>query len=263
MRKTGLILIVTIAVSLLYVVTIFAQPNLEVSGIMKGKDKRAMVNGEIVKEGDAISGAEVIEIGDDSVKFKYEGEFFTKKAEVESRRNTREGKGRENNIKAINDFKERVKKIDIDEKTKNKFKGIYSITKKIKGTIKIGIDHADLYKLIQEMSSEIEQVRDIADTNNEKEILYLYESSLKCYYDSLTLWQAIIEHNLNDKSKILPIKNKMIMDSLEPILDKYKIEKVPVVIHVKGEFYVIPKASLTYIWEEAGKYADAANSIVI
>jgi hypothetical protein len=86
MRKTGLILITAIAVSLLYVATIFAQPNLEVSGIMKGKDKRAMVNGEIVKEGDAVNGAEVIEIGDDFVKFKYEGEFFTKKAEVEYQR---------------------------------------------------------------------------------------------------------------------------------------------------------------------------------
>jgi hypothetical protein len=57
----------------------FAQPELKVEGILGGEKRLAVVNGEIIREGDSVDGAIVLEIGSDSVKFQYQGVVFIKK----------------------------------------------------------------------------------------------------------------------------------------------------------------------------------------
>jgi hypothetical protein len=55
---------------------VFARPNLKVGGVVAGDKPMAIVNGELVKEGDVISGAKVEKIGNNFVKFKYENEYI-------------------------------------------------------------------------------------------------------------------------------------------------------------------------------------------
>lgn len=54
-------------------------PALFVTGIFKGVPSMAIVNEEIVKEGDVIKGAKIIYIADSYVKFEYNGTTFTRK----------------------------------------------------------------------------------------------------------------------------------------------------------------------------------------
>ena len=68
-------------VNLIFLCVALAQPDLEVEGIFYEEKEQsyAIVNGEVVKAGSKINGAEIIEITKDSVKFKYENDFFVKR----------------------------------------------------------------------------------------------------------------------------------------------------------------------------------------
>jgi len=52
------------------------ESTLEVTGIMLGEESIAIINDEMVKTGDIIQGAKILEIGSDFVKFNLEGEEF-------------------------------------------------------------------------------------------------------------------------------------------------------------------------------------------
>lgn len=54
----------------------FARPNLKVGGVVAGGKPMAIVNGELVKEGDVISEAKVVKIGNNFVKFKYQNTYI-------------------------------------------------------------------------------------------------------------------------------------------------------------------------------------------
>jgi len=75
--------IITFIVSIVFICLKhgFAQPDLEITGIFYEDEAKsyAIVNGEIVKEGDTIDGAEVIEITEDSIKFQIDDEFIVRK----------------------------------------------------------------------------------------------------------------------------------------------------------------------------------------
>jgi len=58
---------------------VLARPQLEISGIIEEKEPLAVVNDKVVKRGDSIGGAQVIEITKDGVKFRYQGEVFFEK----------------------------------------------------------------------------------------------------------------------------------------------------------------------------------------
>ena len=49
---------------------ILSRPDLVISGIVKGKEPMAVINNEVVREGDTVNGVMVLEIHEDSVKFK-------------------------------------------------------------------------------------------------------------------------------------------------------------------------------------------------
>jgi hypothetical protein len=53
-----------------------ARPSLKVGGIVSGAIPMAIVNGELVKEGDVVLGAKVVKIGTNYVKFKFENEYI-------------------------------------------------------------------------------------------------------------------------------------------------------------------------------------------
>ena len=81
MNKKQLIVGGVIFVNLIFLCVALAQPDLKVEGIFleeKGQSY-AIVNGEVVKAGSKINGAEIIEITKDSVKFKYENDFFLRR----------------------------------------------------------------------------------------------------------------------------------------------------------------------------------------
>ena len=69
---------VIFAASCIFVAAASGEPDLEISGIIKDKNgSLAMINDQIVKEGDTISGAQVIKIEDEGVRFRFEQkEFF-------------------------------------------------------------------------------------------------------------------------------------------------------------------------------------------
>jgi hypothetical protein len=52
-------------------------PELEVTAIISGEEPTAIVNNMMVTEGDIVDGAEVIEITDHYVRFKYNDEVIT------------------------------------------------------------------------------------------------------------------------------------------------------------------------------------------
>jgi len=56
--------------------TVLAQPDLDISGIVGGDEPFAVINGKIVKVGGVVNGAEVVAISDDGVEVKYEGSSF-------------------------------------------------------------------------------------------------------------------------------------------------------------------------------------------
>ena len=72
------VIIFVVGISLVFQGSVFAHPNLEVTGVVCSDKPMAIVNGEMVKEGDEIGGATVEKIGYDSVKFRYEGEIVTR-----------------------------------------------------------------------------------------------------------------------------------------------------------------------------------------
>jgi type II secretory pathway component PulC len=53
-------------------------PPLKVTGITGGTQPIAIVNNEIVKEGDEINGAKVVKINKDTVTFEYDGKVIVK-----------------------------------------------------------------------------------------------------------------------------------------------------------------------------------------
>ena len=53
-----------------------ARPSLKVGGVVSGAKPMAIVNGELVKEGDVVLGAKVVKIGANYVKFKFENEYI-------------------------------------------------------------------------------------------------------------------------------------------------------------------------------------------
>lgn len=76
--------LISIAVFLL-TFSCYAQSELRVGGTSTGGDKPiAVVNDKIVKIGDLIDKVKVVEIGDDFVKFEYNGICFVKKIEPPS-----------------------------------------------------------------------------------------------------------------------------------------------------------------------------------
>jgi len=69
---------VIFAASFIFVSGASCEPDLEISGIIKDKNgSLAMINDQIVKEGDTVSGVQVIKIEDEGVRFSFEKkEFF-------------------------------------------------------------------------------------------------------------------------------------------------------------------------------------------
>ena len=59
--------------------TVVSNKQLKLTGILYSDDPSAIVNGEIVKEGDMINGAKVIKIYRDKVEFEEDGEKWTKR----------------------------------------------------------------------------------------------------------------------------------------------------------------------------------------
>ena len=146
---------------------------------------------------------------------------------------------------------------------KTKFDSIYRVTMEIRGTIKVGVSYNDLFKLIQKLSAEIEIARGRVSTYEKQELLKLYEGVLACYEDSLTLWEAIIKYSLDYGGGIIPIENKMIIPLLEPIFNRYNIEKERYKhVHSKGYSYMVSKSAVQKIWNEADKKADEANNVL-
>lgn len=79
-KKQLIILCLTLIISLNLSIA-RSQPALEVEGIFKDNKTKpyALVNGRIVKEGEEVDGAKVIEVENDFVKFQYEGNIIVKK----------------------------------------------------------------------------------------------------------------------------------------------------------------------------------------
>ena len=75
MKKRQLI-ILWVIVSLTYLSISLAQPELEVTGIIGGEEPLAIVNGKIVKKGGSIKDALVVDIGENFVRFEFEGTSF-------------------------------------------------------------------------------------------------------------------------------------------------------------------------------------------
>lgn len=59
-----------------------SKPHLEVSGIMTGEKNVAIINGEMVEEGDLIEQAKVIKIEKNYVRFEYQGHIFIKYIDI-------------------------------------------------------------------------------------------------------------------------------------------------------------------------------------
>ena len=72
------ILLIFSLLALIIADQVFAQNDLEVTGIMQGGEALAVVNGKVVKKGDKMGKAEVIAVGQDSVDFKIENEVIRK-----------------------------------------------------------------------------------------------------------------------------------------------------------------------------------------
>lgn len=80
MNKTQLIVAWMIFFNLIFLCVALAQPNLEVNGIFyDDKEPYVIVNDKVVKIGDTIDGAKVIEIKPDFVKFEYGNSVYEKK----------------------------------------------------------------------------------------------------------------------------------------------------------------------------------------
>ena len=71
-------LLACIIVSLCFINVSFTQPELKVMGIAGGKEPIALVDGIFVKEGEEVHGAQILKIGFDYVKFRYEDKVFIK-----------------------------------------------------------------------------------------------------------------------------------------------------------------------------------------
>lgn len=78
MNKMLLMLVGILSLFFSYSDVCVAQPKLKVTGILQTGKPLAIVNGETVEVGDVIGGAKVIEIGQDSVTFNYQGNTFMK-----------------------------------------------------------------------------------------------------------------------------------------------------------------------------------------
>lgn len=72
-------LILLILMTFVFIVPVFSQDEAEVTGIIETKEPMAIVNGEIVKEGDVIGELEIVEIGENYVKFNNGYEVFIKR----------------------------------------------------------------------------------------------------------------------------------------------------------------------------------------
>jgi len=69
---------------LMFIIILFfisCSPKLEVSHIYQKEQPVAVVNEQIVQKGNVINGAKVIEIGNNFVKFEWEGKVIEKKLE--------------------------------------------------------------------------------------------------------------------------------------------------------------------------------------
>jgi hypothetical protein len=119
----------------------------------------------------------------------------------------------------------------------NKFDPLYRATKEIEGTIKVGISYNDLHALVQKLSIEIEIARDRVTTEEEFNILNYYIEIFNCYQDSLTLWHAIIQYQLDGGG--IPRQNVAIKPMLDPLVKKYgiKTEIVQMDGQHKGYYY--------------------------
>ncbi|MCQ9205642.1 MAG: DUF5684 domain-containing protein [Omnitrophica bacterium] len=76
MSKNKLIVIFLVGFSLICLSISFAQPNVKVNGVLLGREKTAIINGNIKREGDFVDGAKVMEITEAYVKFKYQDNTF-------------------------------------------------------------------------------------------------------------------------------------------------------------------------------------------
>lgn len=111
MNNKQLIVALAIVMSLVYIInTGLAQHDLEVTGILGGEELSAIVNGKIVKVGDEIEGAKILEIKKDSVKFKHGDRVFTKKIGKVFRKSSPHSSYKEKVIKAIMDTWEKIRK---------------------------------------------------------------------------------------------------------------------------------------------------------
>lgn len=134
---------------------------------------------------------------------------------------------------------------------KKKFDSVYHATKEIEGACKVGVSYADFPKVLRNFSSEVQITRDKVTTNDEKDLLMLYEKVLDCYQDSLTLWNPIIGQTIG-KGEVLK--------SIMPILTKYNI----IVEHdAANDIDVLPKSTVEKIWAEAFEKANIANEVFL
>jgi tetratricopeptide (TPR) repeat protein len=131
------------------------------------------------------------------------------------------------------------------------FDSVYHATKEIEGACKVGVNYADFPKVLRNFSSEIQIARDKVNTNDEKDLLMLYEKVLDCYQDSLTLWDSIIG---------LTIGKSEVLKSIMPILTRYNII---VEYDAEHDIDIIPKASVEKIWLEASGKANIVNEVFL
>ena len=123
-KKELIILCLTLAFSLNLNIA-RSQPVLEVEGIIKDNKTKpyALVNGKIVKEGEEVDGAKVIEVKNDSVKFQYEDNIIVKKIGESN------GTGKDKNNTALELYKSRMDEINDYNKKKEEQQKQYSIQK--------------------------------------------------------------------------------------------------------------------------------------
>ncbi len=97
MNGKQLILVWIIIINFIFITIVLAQPDLRIEGIFidKKKESSAIVNGAIVQKGDKIGEIEVMEIDEDSIKFRYGKEIFIKKLEEKIKNSEQETKNKE------------------------------------------------------------------------------------------------------------------------------------------------------------------------
>ena len=150
-----------------------------------------------------------------------------------------------------------------DKIDKQKFGKVYRAAKTLTATIEGGISYLKLQELNQDFLTEISIAEDSVATEKEKEVIELYKTAYSNYSISETVWEAIINYNLDNYGHQYPYKSKLIFEKLKPIIEQFGLVLIPKQTEYDGVMYKLPKSELSKIWVVASEYIDKANGIVM